>query len=278
MILRRCWKQVLEILLLCPFMAAGLRATTIVKVNIQDLVQEASLIVIGTVSSVEPGWDAVRNRPVTIVTATDLEILKGASPGPSLVMEVEGSPAGGYLVADMPLPLLGQRNLMFLRQPLRGKYACPLVGWGQGRLILTTEPRTSRQIWIDEQGFPVVGIENDDFVLGTPRLEIPGRIPESYAMLGRGSSVNSEPLLVGSSGGGVTAGEPLSEASPLDFSAVLQAVREIMAQPDPSRRLFHPVARPAGEIPTPTTSGPVAPPSATPRTPAAPSVAEPGHE
>ena len=70
----RMWAAVLLVLALG---ASVPRASTFLKVTFSEAVASAEVVVVGTVSAIEETWDAERQVPVTHVTFSGLEVLKG---------------------------------------------------------------------------------------------------------------------------------------------------------------------------------------------------------
>lgn len=129
--------------------AADLAAMVVAQRDFPDLVHGAEQIVDGTVVDVrEARIDGV---PVTLVTVSDLTVMKGAAEE-SLTLEIYGGREGEYAVRvpDMPVFRAGERFVLFVAG--NGKNVCPLVGVWQGAFrveraegggeIITTYDRT----------------------------------------------------------------------------------------------------------------------------------------
>src|SRR5262245_59228277 len=52
-------------------------ATTVIEKSFADLVAQAEVITVGTVSDIHEQWDAGQQVPLTLVTFSDLTALKG---------------------------------------------------------------------------------------------------------------------------------------------------------------------------------------------------------
>ena len=52
-------------------------ATTVLEKSFSSLVQDAEVIAVGTVTAIETEWDVQKEAPFTLVTFSDLEVLKG---------------------------------------------------------------------------------------------------------------------------------------------------------------------------------------------------------
>ena len=122
--------------------AAPVSATTVIQKSFTEVVQEAEVIAVGTVTTIAAEWDAAHNRPFTLVTFSTLDVLKGTHTEPELTLRVLGGPHpdGSILqIAGVPQFSLGERLVVFVTG--NDHYAVPLVGLWQGvyRVIFDTE-------------------------------------------------------------------------------------------------------------------------------------------
>jgi hypothetical protein len=76
-------------------------ATTVVELRFTDLVSQAEIITVGTVSDIREHWDAAQNVPLTLVTFSDLTVLKG-NPGATMTLEFLGGTMPNGLVLGCP--------------------------------------------------------------------------------------------------------------------------------------------------------------------------------
>ena len=118
----------------CLALLAGAptRATTVLEKSFAVLVQEAEIIAVGSVTAIAAEWDADREAPFTLVTFSNLDILKGAA-APPLTLRFLGGPTpdGTILqIAGVPQFTIGERNVLFVAG--NDHYAVPLVGIWQG--------------------------------------------------------------------------------------------------------------------------------------------------
>ena len=67
------------------------RANTVLEKSFSILVQEAEIIAVGSVSAIAIEWDAAREAPFTLVTFSNLDILKGEADTP-LTLRFLGGP------------------------------------------------------------------------------------------------------------------------------------------------------------------------------------------
>ena len=117
-------------------------ATTVLEQSFPDLVQKADTIVVGTVSAIESEWNAGTETPFTLVTFTDLDVLKGDHNQTTLSLRFLGGPQpdGTVLqVAGVPTFAVGERNVLFVTG--NEHYAVPLVGMWQGVYRVVFDPK-----------------------------------------------------------------------------------------------------------------------------------------
>ena len=113
--------------------AAPVSATTVIQKSFAEVVQEAEVIAVGTVTAIAAEWDAAHKRPFTLVTFSTLDVLKGAHTEPELTLRFLGGPTpdGSLLqIAGVPQFTIGERNVLFVAG--NDHYAVPLVGLWQG--------------------------------------------------------------------------------------------------------------------------------------------------
>ena len=106
-------------------------ATTVIEKDFADLVHEADTIVVGTVTALEHPTD--QHPPVTLVTFTDLDVLKGTVEGDEFTVQVLGGRnAEGMTLRIVSVPefRLGNRMVVFVVG--NATQAVPFVGIWQG--------------------------------------------------------------------------------------------------------------------------------------------------
>ena len=127
-------------------------ATTVLEKDFTALVQEADTIVVGTVTAIEA--DQMHETPITLVTFSDLDILKGAPDHP-LTVEILGGPAsdGRRLhIAGVPTFTLGDRMVVFLVG--NETQAVPFVGLWQG-VYRVVQDSDQGDVMADHAGRPL---------------------------------------------------------------------------------------------------------------------------
>ena len=108
-------------------------ATTVLEKSFSSLVQDAEVIAVGTVTAIETEWDAQKEAPFTLVTFSDLEVLKGDESQTEITLHFLGGPTPDGLImqiAGVPQFTPGERYVIFC---VGNQYqAVPLVGMWQG--------------------------------------------------------------------------------------------------------------------------------------------------
>ncbi|MGE0826151.1 MAG: hypothetical protein AB7G75_17135 [Candidatus Binatia bacterium] len=154
------------LVLFSPLSAA--HATTVIKVTFPDLVAQAEVIAVGTVSEIREQWDAAHEVPLTLVTFTNLTTLKG-EPGTSMTLEFLGGPMPNGLIMTIPgVPrfTVGEKTVVFCAGNQRS--FCPLVGLWQGLLRVAVNPKQNAETVSDSFRVPIVSIQGGKFVKLSP--------------------------------------------------------------------------------------------------------------
>lgn len=130
-------------------------ATTVLEKDFADLVQEADTIVVGTVTTIEAVQD--QGVPRTLVTLSDLDVLKG-SPDQPLTVDILGGPTpdGRRLhIAGVPTFTLGDRMVVFIVG--NETQAVPFVGMWQGVYRVVQNPDQG-DVMADHAGRPLTAL------------------------------------------------------------------------------------------------------------------------
>ena len=135
---RPVWLVALSLLLLSP----SAQATTVLEKTFSALVQDAEVIAVGTVTAIDAEWDAQKKAPFTLVTFSDLDVVKGQAGQTELTLHFLGGPTpdGTIMqIAGMPRFSLGERVVVFSIG--NQQQIVPLVGMWQGvyRVVFDAE-------------------------------------------------------------------------------------------------------------------------------------------
>lgn len=144
-VLRYRWKWIglLAMLAVTGVLLARLVwATTVLEKTFSELVRDAEVIALGTVTAIEAKWDAQKEVPLTLVTFSDLAISKGDMGRTELTLQFLGGPTPDGMVmqiAGTPQFHLGERAVVFVTGNKIN--AVPLVGLWQGvyRVVFDVE-------------------------------------------------------------------------------------------------------------------------------------------
>ena len=139
----RKWAGLLVVLMVGSALLPRLiGATTVLEKSFSSLVEDAEVIAVGTVSAIEAEWDAEKEAPFTLVTFSNLEVLKGDTGQTELTLQFLGGPTPDGMVmqiAGVPQFTLGERAVIFCVG--NRHQAVPLVGMWQGvyRVVFDAE-------------------------------------------------------------------------------------------------------------------------------------------
>ena len=106
-------------------------ATTVLEKSFPDLVHEADTIVVGTVTAI--ATEQEHETPITLVTFSDLDILKGDTNQDTLTVQMMGGPTldgRRFHIAGTPDFHLGDQMVVFIVG--NETQAVPFVGMWQG--------------------------------------------------------------------------------------------------------------------------------------------------
>lgn len=171
------------------WLALPVSASTVMEMNLQQVVDTAELVFEGEVLSTESRQSGPR-RIHTIVRFRVLDVIKGDHPGDELELRYLGGEVNGrrMQVTDMDWPEPGESGVYFV-ESLRRPLVHPLVGWSQGRY----------RIEVDEQGQDRVFTADRRPVAGVPSPGSGGdtvtRPSTSAPKLGHGASGSGASLM-----------------------------------------------------------------------------------
>lgn len=173
--MRSMGAALLAFVLVAPALPRPAEAVSPVPKTFHQLVAEAELIVVGTVSRVD-GTRIPEGPIVSDVTLTVLKIAKAIRPTPgTIVVRVLGGEVGGtsLMVPGAPRFRPGETVLLFIRGNQREMF--PFVGVQQGVFSVRRDSALGIERVFDWQGRPVLGL-NGGAVTGD------GAAPESAAI------------------------------------------------------------------------------------------------
>ena len=138
-------------------------ATTVLEKSFPELVQDAEVIAIGTVTAIEAEWNAQKRAPFTLVTFSDLEILKGEAGQTELTLHFLGGPTPDGLImqiAGVPQFRLGERSVIFCVGNQHN--SVPLVGMWQGVYRVVFDAERGIETVHNHAGQPVTALPTEE--------------------------------------------------------------------------------------------------------------------
>jgi len=133
-------------------------ALSMVQKNFDQLVQEAELVLVGTVQ----GMTGKKLEPsaviVTDILFGDLNVVKGVHTEETYILQVLGGTSGeeNLTVSGAPQFKNGETYVVFVRG--NTKEAFPLVGVTQGKFRVIFDSSTDTEIVVDENNRPITRI------------------------------------------------------------------------------------------------------------------------
>lgn len=155
--------------ILSMFASAQALATTVLKVSLDELTQDAPLIIEAEVLSKQVRASKVNGRPCTYFRFNIIEVVKGEFEEPEIELCFAGGTLNGLTmkVSDMNMPTVGETGIYFIDAP--GKEPIhPLHGWSQGHYLVKKD---NAQIERVAPAFPATTIE-DEAQARTQSLEL----------------------------------------------------------------------------------------------------------
>ncbi len=153
----------LVVLLLVP----AVYATTVVKLDLSEVVHRADHTFLATVDSVRTEWCDAEARAYTTVTFRVERDLAGNLSGPEVSLRLLGGTAQRpdgevvrQVVHGVPVFQPGERAIVFSLDDAR--LYCPVVGWYQGCYRVRLDPVTGEDRVYDNDGLPVTSLSTRD--------------------------------------------------------------------------------------------------------------------
>ena len=144
----RIAKLVLPITALVLTLASSATATTVLRMDLPDLVNRADHIVQGRVGQIYVDWDAERNLAFTYISVNVDDPMKGARRSTVLIRQVGGRVGKISMhVAGMPTFSQGEEVILFLNDLHNGTFM--VVGMNQGKYQITQDYAVSNSSGIE---------------------------------------------------------------------------------------------------------------------------------
>lgn len=184
------------VVVLALLAAAPGHATTLVRLELDQMVDMADGIFTGTAvhSEVVPSRNG--KSPFTFVTFEVESNLKGAFPGRHVTLRLHGGVLedSATIVHGMPEFTVGETYLVFVHG--NGVEASPVLGWIQGQYRVAREAFSGKPILVDWRGAPILGIAGGRFERGGPQDLDPDADPTPGAVVLSEEGVEVRPVRV----------------------------------------------------------------------------------
>ena len=165
-----------RIFLVCFLSLSGIHAvaTTVLRVDMDYLVENSELIFEGKVLSHTPHWNANKTGIQTEITFRVIEILKGSVDESEVTLNFAGGAVDGInmSVSSMVYPNVGETGVYFV-ESLSRDLVNPLVGWAQGHYRVLRDDLGEERI-VTEGDWPVLGVGYSDTLRPHSRAHVHG--------------------------------------------------------------------------------------------------------
>ena len=136
-------KKIFPIVSLLTFiiLPAGIaKATVILEVSFDEVVQGAEFIFEGRVVSKETRPSPIGGTPFTYFTFQIMDVIKGSFPGNTIELGFMGGTLNDLTleVEGMRMPEVGEKGIYFVES--LDQQVHPLYGWRQGHYLVVTDP------------------------------------------------------------------------------------------------------------------------------------------
>ena len=154
------WKALcLPLMLALLVHSASIRATSVVEVSVDEMLQDSGLVFEGEVVAIkvrEFGNHGIQTQ----VTFKVVDVIKGKLKGRKVTLGFMGGVYGDreITVSEMQIPVMHERGIYFVESPERN-LVHPLYGWSQGHLKLLRDSNDVDRV-TTAIGDPVTGMES----------------------------------------------------------------------------------------------------------------------
>lgn len=149
-------KDIFTILFFClifsPLGANSAVASTILKVDLDQVAKESELIFQGRAVSKETRASPISGKPFTYFTFKIIDLIKGSYSNTTIEIGFMGGSIGDITleVSDMKMPEIGERGVYFVEN-IGEQQIHPLFGWQQGHYLVITNQKTGQEMVIPVQ-------------------------------------------------------------------------------------------------------------------------------
>ena len=153
----KTWAALMLIFLCLP---QWLHATSVLQVDMEQLLNDAAVIFEGEVIASDAKWNADNTYISTWVTFRVDDVLKGELPSATITQSFAGGTVGDTTleVSGMVYPQLGETGIYFIENPDRPQVN-PMVGWSQGHFKVKMDEQGTQRMFT-ESDVPIQGIDD----------------------------------------------------------------------------------------------------------------------
>ena len=146
-------------LLLFLSLSQWLYATSVLQVDVEQLLNDAAVIFEGEVIASEARWNADNTYVSTWVTFQVTDVIKGELPSATITQSFAGGTVGDTTlqVSGMVYPQLGEQGIYFIENPDRPQVN-PIVGWSQGHFKVKKDKQGEERM-LTESDEPIQAID-----------------------------------------------------------------------------------------------------------------------
>ena len=147
------------VVLLFVCLPHSLHATSVLQVDVEQLLNDAAVIFEGEVITSEAKWNADNTYISTWITFRVDDVLKGELPSATITQSFAGGTVDGTTlqVSGMVYPQPGEMGIYFIEDP-ENPQVNPLVGWSQGHFKIERDDSGTERV-LTEKGDPIQGLE-----------------------------------------------------------------------------------------------------------------------
>ena len=134
-------------LLFILFTFGQANATTILKLDFEQVCKGAELIFEGRVISKETRLSPASGNPFTYFIFEIIDIIKGSYPESTIQLAFMGGEKDGHVmsVRGMRLPEVNERGIFFV-ESTKNEQVHPLIGWDQGHYLVLSDPSNGEEM------------------------------------------------------------------------------------------------------------------------------------
>lgn len=141
--------------------AANLFATTILQLDIDEMLTQAELVFEGKVTRKTSQWNKQRTAIYTLIEFEVQDVIKGEHSATTLQLRFSGGTVDDITmsIAAMNYPEVNEQGIYFV-ESLGERLVNPLVGWAQGHFIIQTDETDAEKV-MTTNAAPVMGFASD---------------------------------------------------------------------------------------------------------------------